>query len=66
MKNQSPGAILSAMRPNRQVTCQECGKLFTAKDGRAKFCSNRCRQADKYRRSKGEKGQAAREDPGGG
>ncbi len=66
MKNQSPGAILSAMRQNRQFVCQECGKPFTAKDGRAKFCCNRCRQADKYRRGKGEKGQAAREDPGGG
>lgn len=48
----SPGAMLAAMRPDRQVTCQVCGKSFKAKDGRAKFCSNRCKQADKYRRHK--------------
>lgn len=58
----SPGAALSALRPDRQVTCQECGKVFTAKDSRAKFCSNRCRQADKYRRAKaGREGKGAKE-----
>jgi predicted nucleic acid-binding Zn ribbon protein len=44
--------MLAAMRPDRQVTCQVCGKSFTAKDGRAKFCSNACKQRDKYRRHK--------------
>jgi endogenous inhibitor of DNA gyrase (YacG/DUF329 family) len=48
----SPGAMLAAMRPDRQVTCQVCGKVFTAKDSRAKFCSNRCKQADKYQKKK--------------
>lgn len=48
----SPGAALAALRPDRQVTCAVCGKVFTAKDGRARFCSNRCKQADKYRRAK--------------
>jgi tRNA(Ile2) C34 agmatinyltransferase TiaS len=48
----SPGAILAAMRPDRQVTCQVCGKIFTAKDGRAKFCCNACKQRDKYKRVK--------------
>jgi endogenous inhibitor of DNA gyrase (YacG/DUF329 family) len=48
----SPGAALAAMRPDRQVTCQVCGNVFTAKDGRAKFCSNRCKQSDKYQKKK--------------
>lgn len=46
----SPGAQLQAMRPSRAVTCAHCGAVFTAKDTRAKWCSNRCRQAEKYRR----------------
>ena len=48
----SPGAQLQAMRPSRSVTCAHCGAVFTAKDPRAKFCSNRCRQAAKYQRLK--------------
>lgn len=48
----SPGALLSAMRKDQQVTCAHCGAGFTAKDPRAKFCSNRCRQAAKYQRVK--------------
>lgn len=48
----SPGAQLQAMRPSRAVTCAHCGAVFTAKDTRAKFCSNRCRQAAKYQRKK--------------
>lgn len=54
----SPGAAIAAMRPDRQVVCQECGKVFTAKDSRAKFCSNRCRQRGKYRREKQAKAKA--------
>ena len=46
----TPGAILSAMRKDRAVFCAHCGAGFTAKDPRARFCSNRCRQAAKYRR----------------
>lgn len=48
----TPGALLSAMRTDRQVTCAHCGAGFTAKDPRAKFCSNRCRQAAKYQKIK--------------
>ena len=48
----TPGALLSAMRPSRAVTCAHCGAVFTAKDTRAKWCSNRCRQAAKYQRKK--------------
>ena len=43
---------LSLKRPLREVTCAECGDPFKARDGRAKFCSNKCRQRDKYRKSK--------------
>ena len=48
----TPGALLAAMRKDRAVTCAHCGAGFTAKDPRAKFCSNRCRQAAKYQRVK--------------
>lgn len=44
------GRALQARRPLRAVTCAECGKTFTARDKRARFCSNRCRQAAKYRK----------------
>ena len=52
MTTPTPGAALAAMRPDRQVTCQVCGTVFTAKDRRAKYCSERCKQAAKYRRAK--------------
>ena len=48
----NPGHALQALRPLRTVTCAVCGKDFTARDTRAKFCSNRCKQADKYRRTR--------------
>lgn len=48
----NPGAALAAMRPDRQVTCAHCGAAFTAKDSRAKFCGNACKQADAYARGK--------------
>ena len=51
----SPGAALQALRPTITVTCQVCGRAFTAKDRRAKYCSNRCQQAAKYRRMKNSK-----------
>ena len=43
---------LSLMRELRDVECKECGETFKARDSRAMFCSNKCRQRDKYRRSK--------------
>lgn len=49
------GAAMAAMRPDRQVTCQVCGTVFTAKDRRAKFCSNRCKMADRQKRQKAAK-----------
>ena len=48
----SPGATLAAMRPTRSFVCAWCGRAFMAKDTRAKFCSNRCRQANKYKKMK--------------
>ena len=51
----SPGATLAALRQTRRFVCAWCGLAFTAKDPRAKFCSNACRQADKYHRSKAAK-----------
>ena len=45
---------LSLMRPLRDVECKECGETFKARDSRAMFCSNKCKQRDKYRRSKNE------------
>lgn len=48
----SPGAALAALRQTRSFVCAWCGQTFTAKDSRARFCSNRCRQADKYARAK--------------
>jgi predicted nucleic acid-binding Zn ribbon protein len=48
----TPGAALAAMRPTRAYRCLVCGATFTAKDRRAKYCSERCKQAAKYRRSK--------------
>ena len=43
---------LSLKRPQRDVECSECREMFKARDSRAKFCSNKCKQRDKYRRSK--------------
>jgi endogenous inhibitor of DNA gyrase (YacG/DUF329 family) len=48
----TPGAALAAMRRDRVVICAHCGRSFTAKDIRAKFCSNACKQADAYARGK--------------
>lgn len=53
----NPGAILRAMRPVKTYTCTWCGALFQASDERAKYCSNRCRQAAKYQRVKERKQQ---------
>lgn len=48
---------LSKMRPLRDVECKECGETFKARDSRAMFCSNKCKQRDKYRRLKSERSQ---------
>ena len=48
----NPGAELRALRPIKTYTCRHCGQAFTASDARAKFCSNRCRQAEKYQKIK--------------
>jgi predicted nucleic acid-binding Zn ribbon protein len=52
MTTSTPGAALAAMRPTRAYRCLVCGASFTAKDRRAKYCSERCKQAAKYRRAK--------------
>jgi predicted nucleic acid-binding Zn ribbon protein len=51
----TPGAALAAMRPTRTFRCQVCGVTFTAQDLRAKYCSERCKQAAKYLRAKAAK-----------
>ena len=55
MTTSTPGAALAAMRPTRAYRCQVCGKTFTAKDRRAKYCSNRCKQRNKYQQMKATK-----------
>ena len=39
------------MRRKTEHTCPVCGATFVAL-ARARFCSNRCKQADKYARQK--------------
>jgi predicted nucleic acid-binding Zn ribbon protein len=55
MNTFTPGAALAAMRPTRAYRCQVCGATFTAQDRRAKYCSEKCKQAAKYRRAKAAK-----------
>ena len=55
----TPAAALRAMRPVRSYTCAQCGCGFTASDERARYCSNRCRQAAKYQRVKAAKSQSS-------
>jgi len=50
-----PAAALRALRPVKSYTCAQCGRGFTASDARARYCSNRCRQAAKYQRAKAAK-----------
>ena len=40
------------MRRTTEHTCPVCGATFVALT-RAKFCSNRCKQKDKYQRARG-------------
>jgi endogenous inhibitor of DNA gyrase (YacG/DUF329 family) len=51
----NPGRDLSLMRKPRLVRCAQCGKSFSAVDSRAKFCSNACKMADRYARTKTKK-----------
>lgn len=46
----NPAQQLAAMRKVREVTCSVCESKFQAVDGKAKYCSNKCRQAAKYAR----------------
>jgi predicted nucleic acid-binding Zn ribbon protein len=62
----TPGAALAAMRPTRAYRCLVCGATFTAKDRRAKYCSERCKQAAKYRRAKADTTTPATPPCGGG
>lgn len=47
----NPGAALAAMRRNETKRCAHCGASFTA-IRTARYCSERCKQAAKYRRKK--------------
>jgi ribosomal protein L34E len=46
-----PGAALAALRRTTWHQCHVCGKRFSGIKT-AKFCSNACRQAAKYKRAK--------------
>jgi len=50
--NNTPGAALRALRKKYTIACAVCGAKREASDARAKYCSNRCKQAAKYRRMK--------------
>ena len=50
-ETKSPGAALSGMRKIIDHVCPVCNETFRGIT-KAKFCSNRCRQKDKYQRSK--------------
>jgi ribosomal protein L34E len=47
----TPGQQLAALRKKVRHVCAECGEPFEAIKT-ARFCSNACKQRDKYRRSK--------------
>lgn len=47
----TPGAALSALRRRVPHICPMCRESFT-KLKTARYCSDRCKQAAKYRRSK--------------
>ena len=48
----SAGRELSLMRRVNDVLCVHCGSKFKARDTRAKFCSDSCRQMDYKRRKR--------------
>ena len=43
---------LSLSRTEQTLECQECGKEFQARDVRARFCTDRCRQIVRRRNAK--------------
>jgi len=43
---------LSLSRKEQKLECEECGETFTARDARARFCSDRCRQIVRRRNAK--------------
>jgi hypothetical protein len=42
-------AALSSANHPREIICPVCGQPFVARNVRARFCSNACRQKNKYR-----------------
>jgi predicted nucleic acid-binding Zn ribbon protein len=54
--NTKPGAALRALRKRYAIVCAVCGAKHETSDARAKYCSNRCKQAAKYQRKKAEAG----------
>lgn len=46
----NPAQQLAAMRKAREVTCSVCESKFQAVDSKARYCSNKCKQAAKYAR----------------
>lgn len=52
----SAGRDLAMMRPVREVTCHQCGETFEARDSRAKYCGQRCRQKSHYHKSRDPEG----------
>lgn len=61
----NPAAALRALRPVKSYTCAHCGRGFTATDSRARYCSNRCRQAVKYQRKTGKLAGPAKSEAAG-
>ena len=49
----SAGRQLESFKKSKLFNCAVCETEFTAKDVKAKYCSNKCRQRAKYLRSKG-------------
>jgi len=54
MKKKTCGQTLRDMRPIKTYTCEHCGKIFTASDARARFCSGSCCSAARRARLKRE------------
>lgn len=46
----NPGQLLAGMKKAKTYNCIVCSAEFTAVDKRALYCSNKCKQAAKYRR----------------
>ena len=50
----NPGQLLAGMKKSKTYNCVVCSSEFTAKDKRALYCSNKCKQAAKYSRKEKE------------